>query len=164
MGRPAGGTGALDTPEAVRKKALSLLERRDYGEAELRAKLVEKGAGEEDAAAAARRMAELGFINDANYAAMVARHYSAKGYGPERIRAELRRRKLGRELWDGALGAAPDSAGAAYAVFKAKMRGGTDRDALRRASAALARRGFGWDEVKAAMERYLAETETENDE
>ena len=40
------------------------------------------------------------------------------------------------------------------------MRGlGADRDALRRAANALLRRGFGWDSVRSAQERYLAEME-----
>ena len=44
------------------------------------AKLRSWEAGEE-AAAIADRMEELGFLNDAAYAAQVVRYYSAKGYG-----------------------------------------------------------------------------------
>ena len=150
------------TPDEARKKALSLLERRDYGSAELTAKLIEKGAEPSDAEAAVARMVEYGFVNDENYAAMVARHYSAKGYGPARVREELKKRKLDRELWDAALEEMPDNSDAAYALFASKLRGASDRDAVRKASAALIRRGFGWDAVKAAAERYLAEME--NDE
>ena len=159
MTKPARSAASLSTPEAVRRKALALLERRDYGTAELTEKLVEKGAERADAEDAAARMVEYGFINDENYAAMVARHYAAKGYGAARIREELRRRRLGRELWDAALDAVPDNSDAAYRLFAAKMRGASGPDAARKASAALIRRGFGWDEVRAAMERYLAETE-----
>ena len=164
MTKPAGSAAPLSTPEAVRRKALALLERRDYGAAELTEKLVEKGAERADAEAAAARMVEYGFINDENYAAMVARHYAAKGCGPARIREELRRRRLDRELWDAALDAAPENSEAAYRLFAAKMRGGCDKDAVRKASAALIRRGFSWDDVRAAAERCLAEMEeTEND-
>ena len=152
------------TAEEARKKALSLLERRDYGSEELKAKLIEKGASPSDAEAAVARMVQYGFVNDENYAAMVARHYAARGYGPGRIREELRRRRLGRELWDAALEEAPSDADAAYALFRAKMRGGYDKDAVRKASTALIRRGFSWDDVRAAAERCLAEMEeTEND-
>ena len=91
------------TAEETRKKALSLLERRDYGSEELCAKLVEKGAGPDEARAAVRYMVRVGFIDDERYAAMVVRHYAAKGYGVGRVREELRRRKLDRELWDAAL-------------------------------------------------------------
>ncbi|HIS67438.1 MAG TPA: regulatory protein RecX [Candidatus Scatomorpha merdipullorum] len=159
MTRPKEAAKPLGTPEAARKKALSLLERRDYGSAELAAKLVEKGASPSDAEAAVARMVEYGFVNDENYAAMVARHYAAKGYGQARIREELRRRRLDRELWDAALDAAPENSEAAYRLFAAKMRGGCDKDAVRKASAALVRRGFSWEDVRAAAERYLSEME-----
>ncbi len=159
MTRPKEAAKPLGTPEAARKKALSLLERRDYGSAELAAKLVEKGASPSDAEAAVARMVEYGFVNDENYAAMVARHYAAKGFGPARIREELRRRRLDRELWDAALDAAPENSEAAYRLFAAKMRGGCDKDAVRKASAALVRRGFSWEDVRAAAERYLSEME-----
>ena len=159
MTRPKEAAKPLGTPEAARKKALSLLERRDYGSAELAAKLVEKGASPSDAEAAVARMVEYGFVNDENYAAMVARHYAAKGFGPARIREELRRRRLDRELWDAALDAAPENSEAAYRLFAAKMRGGCDKDAVRKAAAALVRRGFSWEDVRAAAERYLSEME-----
>lgn len=159
MTRPKEAAKPLGTPEAARKKALSLLERRDYGSAELAAKLVEKGASPSDAEAAVARMVEYGFVNDEDYAAMVARHYAAKGYGQARIREELRRRRLDRELWDAALDAAPENSEAAYRLFAAKMRGGCDKDAVRKASAALVRRGFSWEDVRAAAERYLSEME-----
>ena len=159
MTRPKEAAKPLGTPEAARKKALSLLERRDYGSAELAAKLVEKGASPSDAEAAVARMVEYGFVNDENYAAMVARHYAAKGFGPARIREELRRRRLDRELWDAALDAAPENSEAAYRLFAAKMRGGCDKDAVRKASAALVRRGFSWEEIVGALERYQWETE-----
>ena len=159
MTRPKEAAKPLGTPEAARKKALSLLERRDYGSAELAAKLVEKGASPSDAEAAVARMVEYGFVNDENDAAMVVRHYAAKGFGPARIREELRRRRLDRELWDAALDAAPENSEAAYRLFAAKIRGGCDKDAVRKASAALVRRGFSWEDVRAAAERYLSEME-----
>ena len=43
---------------------------------------------------AADRLLELGVLDERAYAAMVARHYAAKGYGPKRVEQELRRREL----------------------------------------------------------------------
>ena len=103
------------TPEETRKKALALLDRRDYGSEELCAKLIEKGAEPDEARAAVRYMIRVGFIDDERYAAMVARHYAAKGYGAGRVREELRRRKLDRELWDAALAELPEPEGIQYA-------------------------------------------------
>lgn len=150
------------TAEETRKKALSLLERRDYGSEELCAKLVEKGAEPDEARAAVRYMVRVGFIDDERYAAMVVRHYAAKGYGVGRVREELRRRKLDRELWDAALAELPEPDETVDALLRAKLRGkAADRDTIRKAGAALVRRGFTWEAVKAATDRYLAEMEFE---
>ena len=150
------------TAEETRKKALSLLERRDYGSEELCAKLVEKGAEPDEARAAVRYMVRVGFIDDERYAAMVVRHYAAKGYGVGRVREELRRRKLDRELWDAALAELPEPDETVDALLRAKLRGkAADRDTIRKAGAALVRRGFTWEAVKAATDRYLAEMDFE---
>lgn len=150
------------TAEETRKKALSLLERRDYGSEELCAKLVEKGAEPDEARAAVRYMVRVGFIDDERYAAMVVRHYAAKGYGVGRVREELRRRKLDRELRDAALAELPEPDETVDALLRAKLRGkAADRDTIRKAGAALVRRGFTWEAVKAATDRYLAEMEFE---
>lgn len=150
------------TAEETRKKALCLLERRDYGSEELCAKLVEKGAEPDEARAAVRYMVRVGFIDDERYAAMVVRHYAAKGYGVGRVREELRRRKLDRELWDAALAELPEPDETVDALLRAKLRGkAADRDTIRKAGAALVRRGFTWEAVKAATDRYLAEMEFE---
>ena len=150
------------TAEETCKKALSLLERRDYGSEELCAKLVEKGAEPDEARAAVRYMVRVGFIDDERYAAMVVRHYAAKGYGVGRVREELRRRKLDRELWDAALAELPEPDETVDALLRAKLRGkAADRDTVRKAGAALVRRGFTWEAVRAAADRYLAEMELE---
>ena len=150
------------TPEETRKKALALLDRRDYGSEELCAKIIEKGAEPDEARAAVRYMIRVGFIDDERYAAMVARHYAAKGYGAGRVREELRRRKLDRELWDAALAELPEPDETVDALLRAKLRGkAADRDTIRKAGAALVRRGFTWEAVKAATDRYLAEMEFE---
>ena len=70
---------------------MRLLERRDYGRDELAAKLMEKGFEASEAAAAVGRCVELGFINDENYAAMVARHYTARGFGYQEVREAAER-------------------------------------------------------------------------
>ena len=144
-----------ETPlERAKARALKMLERRDYGEAELAAKLVEKGEEPEAAEQAAERMAELGFVNDENYAGMVVRHYAAKGCGRQRIREELRRRRVPRELWDAALEELPDQTETLYRLLETRLRGkAPEGEELRRACAYLVRRGFAWDEVREAAAR-----------
>lgn len=99
-------------------------------------------------------MVELGFVNDENYAGMVVRHYAAKGCGRQRIREELRRRRLPRELWDAALEELPTRARPQTGCSRQGWRGkAPEGDELRRACAYLVRRGFSWDEVRAAAAR-----------
>lgn len=145
---------AEEARERAKARALRLLEKRDYSKAELAAKLVEKGEDPAEAEAVSERMAELGFVNDENYAGMVVRHYAAKGYGRARIREELRRRRVPRELWDAALLELPEQTDTVERLLAAKLRGrAPEGDDLRRACAALIRRGFSWEEVSSAAKR-----------
>lgn len=151
------------TPENTKQRALRMLEKRDYSRGELIDRLVKKGEERADAEAVAERLCELRFIDDANYAAMVARHYAAKGFGTARVRDELRRRFVPRELWDDALSGMPEADGTVDAFLRAKLRNpDPDPTELKRASDALRRRGFAWDEIRDAVERFNAERNSDS--
>lgn len=144
--------------EDTKKRALRMLEKRDYSRGEMIDRLVKKGEAPEDAAAVADRLVELRLLNDENYAAMVVRHYAAKGFGAARIRNELYRRFVPRELWDGVLLDMPDTDGSLDALLRAKLKTpDPDRAELKKATDALRRRGFSWDEIREAVERFNAE-------
>ena len=104
---------------------------------------------------AADRLEKLGLLNDGEYARTVVRHYSAKGYGVRKLRDELYRRGVPREFWEDALAELePDTSGIDRLLTQ-KLRGAEPtRENLKRASDYLARRGFGWEEISAAIERY----------
>ena len=142
---------------ALRKtkdRALKLLGARPFGERELYDRLVEKGETEQNAAATVAWLAELRLLDDAEYAAMVVRHCAAKGFGPRRIRDELFRRKVPRELRDEALDGLPEQDDMIDKLLRARLRSAEpDRAELKRAADALIRRGFGWDEIRQAVER-----------
>ena len=128
---------------------------------ELTDRLRRKGAAPDEAAEAAERMEELGAVNDAAYAGVVVRHYAAMGYGRGRVEQELYRRGIPKELWEKALEELPDSAGAIDAFLQSKLKGRKpDRAEMKRLSDALLRRGFGWNEIRPALNR-LGETEIE---
>lgn len=80
-----------------------------YSRKELRDKLVQKGEDADTAAYCADWLAEHGFINDETYAAAIVRHYAAKNLGVSRIRMELSRRGISRELWEDALAEMPEN-------------------------------------------------------
>ena len=81
-----------------RQRALRIIGARAMSVKELTDRLKEKGESPENAEDAAAWLQELHLLDDAQYAAMCVRHYAAKGYGAGRIRSELYRRGIPREL------------------------------------------------------------------
>ena len=143
----------------ARNRAMELLSRRPMSEKELVDKLMGKGEDEETARDCARWLRENGFLDDESYAAAVARHYAAKGYGPGRVRAELSRRGVDRELWDGTIEAMPENREKMDRFIAARLTDPEDREQLRKVSAALYRRGYSWEDIRSALGRFSAETE-----
>jgi len=142
-----------------REKALEYISRRRMSRKELKDKLIEKG---EDAAVAeycADWLESRGFIDDASYSCAVVRHYAAKGYGEGRIRQELNRRGIAKELWDDALGEASAYDGKIDKIIASKLKDPSDRDEVRKLSASLFRRGYSWEDIRAALGRYGSDTE-----
>lgn len=140
----------------ARERALEYLSRRPMSCAELKKKLIEKGEDEDVAEYCVGWLSEHGLIDDESYAAAVARHYAAKGYGPGRVRTELSRRGIARELWDGALDAMPKNVDKLDRFISSRLHDPDDRDEVRRVSQALFRRGYSWDEIRRALERHRA--------
>ena len=115
----------------------------------------EREALREHAEGVADRLEELGLLNDEEYARAVARHYSAKGYGGRKLRDELYRRGVPREYWDEALDGLEPEDSSLDQMVRRKLRGAEPtRENLKKASDYLARRGFGWEEISAALRRY----------
>lgn len=139
----------------TKQQAANMISSRPLSRRELQKRLVEKGSDASDAEAAVEWLAELGAVNDEAYAATLVRHYSARGYGKARIREELHRRGVPKELWDGALSELPDSGETLDALIQKKCKGDlADPRERKRVCDALLRRGFSWSEVRAALGRY----------
>ena len=136
----------------TRVRAANMISSRPLSRKELSKKLKEKGAAEADAESACDWLEEIGALNDAEYAAMLVRHYGGMGYGEAKICDELYRRGVPRELWDAALETAPDAQETLACVIAWKTRGKplNEKD-YKRLSDALLRRGFSWGEVKTAL-------------
>ncbi|MBR3186164.1 MAG: regulatory protein RecX [Oscillospiraceae bacterium] len=144
-----------------RQKALELLSRRPHSCRELKDKLLRRGVSEEDAEDCVQWLSDRGFLDDEEYAGAVARHYAAKGYGAGRVRSELQRRGIDRELAADTLSDLPDNAGKIDAFLARKLTDVNDREAVRKVSAALFRRGFSWEEIRAALRRFDSSIEEE---
>lgn len=145
----------LSTPTRPRKKAG---EERTGPDPEALAR--QREALREAAEKTADRLGDLGLLDDGEYARTVARHYAAKGFGVRRIRDELYRRGVPREYWDEALAEFEAGEDALDKLVRQKLRGAEPtREDLKKVSDYLARRGFGWEEISAALERYDADLE-----
>lgn len=148
----------------TRVRAANMISARPLSKKELTRRLVQKGAEEEDADAAAEYLEEIGAVDDAAYAEMLVRHYSAQGYGAARIRDELHRRGVPREMWDEALALAPDAQETLSRVIASKTKSkALSEKEYRRLTGALLRRGFSWGEVKGALREAGVRIENEEE-
>ena len=154
---------------AARSKALDHISSRPMSRKELIDKLTTrppKGkdgrerkapATPEQAAEVADWLEDLGYLNDGEYAKTVARHYSAKGYGERKVRDELFRRGVPRQYWEEALRESQSPETGVDEFLRKRFKGQTpDQKELKRASDALARRGYRWNEIREGLNRYGA--------
>ncbi len=146
--------------EEAKARALKILERRDVSRKMLFDKLTEKGVADADAEEVADWLCGLGVVNDERFAGLIVRHYAAKGYGERRIREELYRRGIDRDLWDAALEELTGSDERLDRLLGAKLRGDASPENLQRTQNYLLRRGYSWEDIREATERYLSGKDT----
>ena len=150
----------------AKSRALHILGAKMCSSGELKQRLVEFGENEDTAEEVCDWCAQMGLLDDVEYARQVALGYAARGYGARKIRDELYRRRVPRELWEDALEALSEGETAAERALehiKKKLRGEKpDYDDRRKIGAALARRGFSWDEINAAFLLYAENANSED--
>lgn len=145
-----------------RSRALRLIGIQSLSKKGLRDKLVQKGEDRDNAEKAAGWLEEMGLLNDAAYAGSVVRHYAAKGYGAGRIRTELARHGVPKELWEDALCEMPEQPEQDEKIDKfirSRLTGPSDSAQIKKVADGLVRRGYSWGEIKKALERFKAEAE-----
>ena len=140
---------------SAKSDAAAMLGRKPMSRADLTKKLQEKGASARESEYAAEWLSAIGALDDQAFAALLVRHYSAKGYGPARWRDELRRHGVERELWDEAMESAPPTEEIIESFLRSRWKGKRpDEKELKRTSDALLRRGFSWGDVKVALKGF----------
>lgn len=143
-----------------RVKAARLASGRMLSRKELTDKLSRKGIDPDTAEETADWLESLGAVDDAGYAGVIVRHYGAMGYGAGRVRQELHRRGVPKELWDAALEQLPPPEEAIRKFLAGKLRGrGMTPEDSRRLAAALQRRGFAWQEIRPVLNEWGQEIE-----
>ena len=140
----------------AREKALYLLEHRSHSKRELTEKIARTAASQEAAQAAADRLEEMGLLDDRAFAENYARElFVRKRFGPLRVRQELSRKGIDRELIDQVM--APyleEDAGEenmALVLAKRYPLWREDEKTRRRAVAALQRMGYSYGKIREVM-------------
>lgn len=150
----------------AKRRALNMLSSRSYTARQLTDRLAQK-SGREAAHAAVGRMAELGYIDDAGYAARYARIlFEDRRYALRRVRHELAQRGVAQEDIDEAV-AFIDEAGEterAAALIRDRFGALADETARRRAAALLQRYGYRAAAVSAALRAACSPNETETED
>ncbi len=147
----------------LKEKTISLLTARMLSGGQLAEKLMGKGATPEQAAELVAWAERVGLIHELEYAKSVVRHGKSRGYGSYRIQNDLYRRKVPRCHWEEALAELGDTEDAVDHFLETKLSDATDRKQCKRASDALARRGFSWEEIAAGIERLRRRQEEAED-
>ena len=156
------------TPESKKKAlatAANVLTYKNRSAAALYNRLLEKEIGEEDAAYAVARLIELGFLNDETYGQMIVEQCRAKGWGKSRIAQELKKKQLEADLIGLLLEDFEPDYEKMQKMIAAKLKGDPhpDRAAIKKVSDSLARKGFGWSQIKQALDGYMASIEENED-
>jgi len=144
---------------SAKARAMRILGSRNYSSSEMERRLISKGESLETAKETVRWLEDVGAVDDPKYAEAIARHYSAKGYGVFKIKDELYRRGIAREMWDDALAGLDNMHDAAYDFIEKKLGGSREKADIRRAADALCARGFSYDEARDAVSRFLDRTD-----
>jgi len=159
--------GSPETSEQSRSKvrAIRILGNRHMSSKEMEKRLISKGDAEDTARETVQWLENIGAVDDKEFAAAIVSHYSEKGYGLARIKDEMYRRGIPRDMWDDALTSLEDkdTDEAVQRFLEKKLKGSCDKDDLRRATDALCRRGFSYEEARTAVNRYLESVENTED-
>ncbi len=149
----------------ARRYAVDYVARRARTVFEVRDALRQRGFAPDVAEQAVDRLISIGYLDDAAYAIRyVESRVRAKGYGPMRIRGELKRRGMDAALIDRAVAPLEASDSPAEQALRQarlrlpKLRGEPDiRKRRKKLSDFLLRRGFDFDTIQRAVDAALRE-------
>lgn len=156
-------------PEAL-NYAVSLLALRARSTGELRQKLLQRHYMEDTADMVIYKLEKEHFVNDEQFAEDYARQLSQRKLGKRRILMELRQKGIDSRMAEDAAGqldeeeAAEGAAQLASKLLKKYARESDSRKAMQKLMAAMARRGYGYDESRQAVETAMEALRSEEDE
>ncbi len=141
----------------AKRRALYILGSRDHSKKELYDKL-RRNYPDDLCRYVVKLMEDNELINEEQYAKRLYAAYFGKGYGKIRIRSELRRRGLPDDIIAeneqeyNSEDFVEEIIQLVNKKYSSKLDF-SDRKSVDRVAAALARRGYGWDDIKLALSR-----------
>ncbi|EOW9285494.1 recombination regulator RecX [Vibrio cholerae] len=138
-----------------RQSALRLLSRRDHSEYELHQKLALKGHPAEVIDEVVKYVLELGYLSDARYAASQARQIVHKGYGEQRLRQQLKEKRVAEEVIEQVLAEQTvDWFELAKEIAHKKFKSGISHERSQYAKQVryLQYRGFNFEQIRYALQ------------
>lgn len=147
--------------------ALSMLDQAAQTSGDLRLKLQRKGFVPPAAEASVERLLQNGLVDDARYAQRVAQGQLGKAVGAYAVRRKLMAKRLPEEAIEAAMAdfsseqqesACREAAEKLWRKYAALP----PREGRAKLSQALARRGFSWDAIRAAVDALASESEFED--
>jgi regulatory protein len=148
----------MDASERAYERVIRILAGRSHSRAELMRKLRQRGVGKVAAEQAVERATSEGYVDDGRFALEFTRHgQTIKGWAPARVRQELAKRGVDRELVDVALNevfADVDLLEQATRLAQARAArlSGDTESRRRRLVGYLERRGFSTSVCRAAAD------------
>jgi len=156
-----------DEPFRARSRSLKLLAVRDRSREEVRSRLRDAGFRPEVVVETIQWLAGLGYLEDRRFATRLATERLRGGWSERRVRMELQRKGIDREIGDEVLAevvehgeAARQGSEAVYITVVRRFGGGFSSDPRgteRRVAAFLARRGFDWEAIDTMVHRLRVE-------
>lgn len=138
--------------EAIHASAMRIISIRQHSAAELRRKLLAKGADRATVDRVVDRLAGVDLINDGRFARdYVEFAFLRKSWGARKVRGALAQRGIDREVIEEVLGSPEaqemEQEGARRFIEKQIRGGDTSGEHMQKISGKLVARGFGWDTV-----------------
>ena len=160
----------MEELDIAKRRAMHLLGGRDYGRNELIEKL-KNNYSEKTAVTVADLMCEYGYVDDDRYAEKLAKQYiTVRKYGKSRAALMMRQKLLDAQTIETALDkyTEDDITGEIAEILRKKyfdrlFLGGIEgKKEMQKVIAALARRGYGYNDIKTAL--YIIQDEIQNEE
>lgn len=160
-----------DAPYRARERALALLAVRERSRREVGLRLQSAGFHPEVVADTVDWLEKLGYLDDRRFVERYASEKLAQGWGERRVRAELLRKGVERQVVDEGLGATTEArAGgvqdleAVTSLARRRFAGQFAMDpetGKRRLAGFMARRGYDWDAIRAVAGILASEADVE---